>query len=86
MYIGEDIWETAIRETYEETGVKSEFVAMLCFRHMHGYRWGIDDLYFACLLRPLNTDINISPSEIADAKWMDVSVLDRYSLILVYGT
>ena len=71
---GEDLWQTAIRETFEETGVRSEFVAVLCFRHMHGYRWGTDDLYFACLLRPLNTDIKINPSEIADAKWMDVSV------------
>jgi len=70
---GEDIWQTAIRETLEETGIQTEFVSLLCFRHMHGYRWGIDDLYFACLLRPLNTDITISPSEIADAKWMDVS-------------
>ena len=70
---GEDIWQTAIRETLEETGIQTEFVSLLCFRHMHGYRWGIDDLYFACLLRPLSTDITISPSEIADAKWMDVS-------------
>ncbi len=71
--IGEEIWETAIRETFEETGVKSEFVSMLCFRHMHGYRWGTDDLYFACLLRPLTTEITINPAEIADAKWMNVS-------------
>ena len=69
---GEDIWQTAIRETLEETGIQTEFVSLLCFRHMHGYRWGTDDLYFACLLHPLNTDITISPSEIADAKWMDV--------------
>ena len=71
---GEELWETAIRETFEETGVKTEFVAMLCFRHMHEYRWGTDDLYFACLLRPLTTDVTINPTEIADAKWMDVSV------------
>lgn len=69
---GENLWQTAIRETFEETGVRSEFVAVLCFRHMHGYLWGTDDLYFACLLRPINTDIKINPSEIADAKWMDV--------------
>ena len=47
---------------------------MLCFRHMHGYRWGTDDIYFACLLRPLSTDIILQPGEIADAKWMDVRV------------
>jgi 8-oxo-dGTP pyrophosphatase MutT (NUDIX family) len=69
---GEELWETAIRETWEETGIRSEFVSMLCFRHMHGYRWGTDDIYFACLLRPLTTDITVHPAEIADAKWMDV--------------
>ena len=72
---GENLWETAIRETEEETGIRTEFVSLLCFRQMHQYNWGIDDMYFACLLRPLNTDIHVNPSEIADAKWMDVSVL-----------
>ena len=72
IYVGEELWETAVRETWEETGIRSQFVSMLCFRHMHGYRWGTDDIYFACLLRPLTTDITIHPAEIADAKWMDV--------------
>ncbi|CAI8027602.1 Nudix hydrolase 8 [Geodia barretti] len=70
---GEELWETAIRETFEETGVKTEFVAMLCFRHMHEYRWGTDDIYFVCLLRPLTTDITVNPAEIAEAKWTDVN-------------
>ena len=70
--VGEELWETAIRETFEETGVKTEFVAMLCFRHMHEYRWGTDDIYFVCLLRPLTTDITVNPAEIAEAKWTDV--------------
>lgn len=61
-----------MRETLEETGIRTEFVAVLCFRHMRGYRWGTDDLYFACFLRPLNTNITINTDEIADAKWMDV--------------
>ena len=66
------MWQTAIRETEEETGVRTEFVAMLTFRHMHEYRWGTSDIYFSCLLRPLSTDITINPAEIADATWMDV--------------
>lgn len=71
---GEDIWKTAIRETKEETGVETEFVSLMCFRQMHSYNWGIDDIYFACLLKPLSSEIEINPSEIAAAKWMDVSV------------
>ncbi len=70
--LGEDIWETAVRETFEETRIRTEFVCVLSMRHMHKYNWGIDDLYFACLLRPLNTDIQANPNEIADAKWMNV--------------
>lgn len=69
---GENVWETAIREVLEETGIRTEFVSLLSFRHMHKYNWGIDDLYFACLLRPLNTDIRVNPAEIAEAKWRDV--------------
>ena len=71
--LGEDLAQTAIRETLEETGIRTEFVSVLCFRHMHGYRFNRDDLYFACLLRPLSSEITISESEIAAAKWMDVS-------------
>ena len=69
---GEDIWQTAMRETFEETGIKTEFVSLLAFRHMHGYKWSIDDLYFTCLLRPLSTDIQANTTEIAAAKWIDV--------------
>lgn len=61
-----------MRETFEETGIRTEFVSVLAFRHMHRYNWDIDDLYYSCLLRPLNTDIQANSSEIAAAKWMDV--------------
>lgn len=73
-FTGEDIWKTAIRETFEETGIRTEFVSLLSFRQLHGYNWGIDDIFIACLLRPLNTDIQANPDEIAAAKWMDVCV------------
>ena len=65
--------QTAIRETFEETGIKTEFVSVLMFRHMHDYHFGAGDLYFSCLLRPLNTDVTIDTTEIAAVKWMDVS-------------
>ena len=73
MTLGEDLWQTAIRETLEETGIRTEFVSVLQFRHMHAYNWGIDDLYFTCLLRPLSSNIQANSREIAAAKWIDVS-------------
>ena len=73
-FLGEDFWNTAMRETLEETGIKTEFVSVLAFRHSHEYTWGIDDLYFVCLLRPLNTDIHANSTEIAAAKWIDVRI------------
>ena len=70
--LGENIAETAMREVKEETGIDTEFISLLCFRHMHQFRWGNSDFYFTCLLRPLTTDIVIDQSEIADCKWMKV--------------
>ena len=84
VFIGEDLWKTAIRETYEETGIKTEFISVLSFRHMHGYTWGIDDLYFACLLCPLNTDVKANPSEVSAAKWMDVRKICMYLFVCLF--
>ena len=70
--LGENIAETAMREVKEETGIDTEFISLLCFRHMHQFRWGNSDFYFTCLLSPLTTDIVIDQSEIADCKWMKV--------------
>ena len=72
-FIGESLFDTAVRETREETGVETEPVALLCFRHMHSYRWDTSDLYFTCLLRPLTSEINFDVGEIAACKWMSVS-------------
>ncbi len=37
---GEHISDAAIREVFEETGIRSEFISLNCFRHWHGYRHG----------------------------------------------
>ena len=50
---GESIQTAAIREVYEETGVKTEFKSILAFREMKGYNFGMQDLYFVCLLQPV---------------------------------
>eukprot|EP01120_Amphizonella_sp_Union-15-10_P013295 TRINITY_DN6149_c0_g2_i1.p1 TRINITY_DN6149_c0_g2~~TRINITY_DN6149_c0_g2_i1.p1 ORF type:complete len:268 (+),score=49.91 TRINITY_DN6149_c0_g2_i1:57-860(+) len=69
---GEDIWKGAIREVFEETGIKTEFVSLLCFRQHNGGDFGKTDLYFVCLLKPLTHDIKIQEDEISDCKWMPV--------------
>lgn len=73
-FIGENISETAIREVKEETGIETEFVSLLSFRHIHEFRWGTDDLYFVCLLRPLSSNVKIDEQEISACKWIDVSL------------
>lgn len=81
---GENLWQTAIRETFEETGIRTEFVSLLTFRHMHDYKWGIDDMFFACLLRPLNLDIKINPDEIAAGKWVNVSCTSHIHILFIF--
>ena len=76
-YVGEDLWKTAVRETFEETGVKTEFVSLLNFHHSHAYNWGIDNIFFVCLLHPLSTDIQANSTEISAAKWIDVSLFSH---------
>jgi len=69
---GEDLHQIACREVKEETGVDTEFVGVVCFRHMHNFRYGCSDFYFVCHLRPLTKEIKIDESEIADCRWMKV--------------
>merc|ERR1712079_311733 len=69
---GEDLAVAGCREVQEETGVPSEFVGVVSFRHSHGVRFGQGDIYFAIRLRSLSDDIKIDPEEIGDARWMSL--------------
>jgi 8-oxo-dGTP pyrophosphatase MutT (NUDIX family) len=69
---GEHLADAVIREVLEETGVKTEFDALVCFRHWHGYRYGKSDIYFVCRLKPLSRDIAIQEEEIEECLWMPV--------------
>ena len=40
LHEGEHLEEGVVREVFEETGVRTEFCALVCFRHWHGYRYG----------------------------------------------
>lgn len=73
--LGEEIADTAKREVFEETGIRTEFVGVVSFRHQLGYRYGCGDFYFICLMRPISEDQQIQrcEQEIAACKWVDVS-------------
>lgn len=74
--LGEEIYETARREVLEETGIDTEFVGVISFRHQLSYRYGCADFYFICVMRPVNNDQTIKQcaQEIANCKWVDVSI------------
>ena len=64
--------DAVIREVREETGIRTQFDALVCFRHWHGYRYGKSDIYFVCRLSPLTHEITLQEEEIADGLWMPV--------------
>ena len=72
LHQGEHLVEGVIREVLEETGVQTEFDALVCFRHWHGYRYGKSDIYFICRLHPRSEEITIQEEEIAECRWMPV--------------
>jgi len=72
LHPGEHIVDAVVREVKEETGVETEFVSLVCFRHWHGYRHGKSDIYFVTRLRPLTHEIELDPGEIAECLWMPV--------------
>jgi 8-oxo-dGTP pyrophosphatase MutT (NUDIX family) len=73
LHPGEHLAEAVVREVLEETGVQTQFQALACFRHWHGYRHGKSDIYFVCRLRPLSQDISMQAEEIAECLWMPVN-------------
>jgi 8-oxo-dGTP pyrophosphatase MutT (NUDIX family) len=72
LHPGEHLADCVIREIREETGIETEFDALVCFRHWHGYRYGKSDIYFVCRLHPKSHDVTIQPEEIAECLWMPV--------------
>ncbi|TKY57401.1 Nudix hydrolase 10 [Spatholobus suberectus] len=67
---GEELLAAAVREVKEETGIDTEFVELLAFRHAHNSFFGKSELFFLCMLRPLSSDIKKQDLEIEAAKWM----------------
>ena len=86
-FTDESIIEAVKREVLEETGIETEFVSLVCFRHLVNFRFGCSDVYFICHLRPLTQEIKMDIKEIAAAQWMDVSASrgnDLYFFFNIY--
>lgn len=66
----EEIFSGAVREVKEETGIETEFIEVIAFRHAHNVAFEKSDLFFVCMLRPLSTQIIVDDHEIEAAKWM----------------
>ena len=66
---GETFAEAAVRETFEETGVRTRFRSLLSFWHRHGLTWGKSDLYYVARLEPASAAeaIALDPEEISGA-------------------
>lgn len=77
----EEIFSGAVREVKEETGVDTEFVEVIAFRHAHNVAFEKSDLFFLCMLRPLSTQITIDNQELQAAKWMPLVEFVKQPLI-----
>uniref|UniRef100_A0A0A9GTQ6 Nudix hydrolase domain-containing protein n=1 Tax=Arundo donax TaxID=35708 RepID=A0A0A9GTQ6_ARUDO len=73
IHASEEIFTGAVREVKEETGIDSEFVELIAFRHAHNVAFQKSDLFFICILRPLSSVIKIDEVEIQAAKWMPLA-------------
>ncbi|XP_048365300.1 nucleoside diphosphate-linked moiety X motif 6 [Sphaerodactylus townsendi] len=76
---GEDIGNTAIREVFEETGIKAEFKSLLCIRqqHRHPGAFGKSDMYIICRLKPSSFNISFCQQECLRCEWMDLAELAK---------
>jgi|TARA_B110000977_G_scaffold191450_1_gene263588 8-oxo-dGTP pyrophosphatase MutT (NUDIX family) len=70
---GEDVPDAAVREVFEETGVRTEFHSILGIRHGHNAPFGKSDMFFLVSLKIADGQtehaIEIQESELAEAQW-----------------
>ncbi|XWS49143.1 hypothetical protein CRYUN_Cryun13aG0138300 [Craigia yunnanensis] len=77
----EEIFTGAVREVKEETGIDTEFLEVVAFRHVHNVAFEKSDLFFICMLKPLSTQIMVDDHEIQAAKWMPLVEFVQQPLI-----
>ena len=68
----EDLADAVTREVFEETGLRTRFLAINSVRHRHTGTLDHSDLYIVCRLAPLSEEIVIQASEIEECFWMPV--------------
>lgn len=66
----EELFSGAVREVKEETGIDTEFLEVVAFRHVHNVAFEKSDLFFICMLKPSSSQIIVDDHEIEAAKWM----------------
>lgn len=89
--------DTAVREVFEETGIKSEFRSLLSIRQQHSNpgAFGKSDMYIICRLKPCSFTINFCQHECLRCEWMDLNdlvrtenttpITSRVARLLLYG-
>lgn len=82
---GESIFEGAIRELKEETGIDTEFLEVLAFRQKHKSFFGKSDLFFICMMRPLTFNLQKQDLEIEAAQWMPLKEYAAQPFVLKHG-
>jgi 8-oxo-dGTP pyrophosphatase MutT (NUDIX family) len=75
---GEDIPQTAQREILEETGIRTKFERLICFRELHEYRFGKSDYYMIARMTPVSTDIKFCRTELSAAQWMPIATYRQH--------
>jgi ADP-ribose pyrophosphatase YjhB (NUDIX family) len=78
----EDLDIACQREVMEETGIETDFVGILSFRHLHNSLHGKSDLFFICLMNPKTIKITKEDTEIAACEWIDVEMYSRQRKIV----
>ncbi|XP_068181918.1 nucleoside diphosphate-linked moiety X motif 6 [Antennarius striatus] len=75
----ENIGDTAVREVFEETGIRSEFRSLLSIRQQHNHpgAFGMSDMYIICRLSPLSYDIHFCTQECLRCEWLDLTQLAK---------
>ncbi|XP_031250817.1 nudix hydrolase 8 [Pistacia vera] len=81
IHESEEIFQGAVREVKEETGIDTEFVEVIAFRHAHNLAFEKSDLFFVCMLTPLSAEIQVDDFEIQAAKWMPLTEFVEQPLI-----